>query len=338
VEADFQPQRKRIVLNGHDLKFVAEFESNLKKQGHDVRRDIWDWGDAKSIIRSKQLVKWGEVIISEWGLSNSVWYSHNISANQTHYIRIHLQEINERARKFPPKIDLNYVDKIIFVSDNVRETAIKMFNWPADKCTIIHNYVNTKLFDRPKAEIAEYTLAIVGIVPQRKRLDRAVDLVRSLRMIDSRWRLVIKGKLPHDYAFMHAPGRREELAYYDEQYERFDIDHHLRGAVSFESYTPSLAEWYSRIGFILSPSDFESFHYSIAEGAASGSVPIIWPWDGAEEFYPESWIGQNHQEIVEMVLDSQRTQLKVIEKNKQVISQRYSMEKIFAKLQDEMGV
>lgn len=338
VEADFQSQRKRVVLNGHDLKFIAEFESNLKKQGHDVRRDIWEWGDAKSIIRSKQLAKWGEIIFSEWGLSNAVWYSQNISVNQTHYIRVHLQEINERARKFPPKINLNSVNKIIFVSDNVRKTAIKMFNWPENKCTIIHNYVNINLFDRPKTKIAEYTLAIVGIVPQRKRLDRAVDLIRSLRMIDDRWRLVIKGKLPHDYAFMHAPGRREELVYYDEQYERFEMDHHLRGAVSFESFTPSLAEWYSRIGYILSPSDFESFHYSIAEGAASGSVPIIWPWDGADEFYPDEWIGQNHQEIVEMVLDTQRTQLKVIEKNKQVISQRYSMRNIFAKLQDEMGV
>ena len=67
-------------------------------------------------------------------------------------------------------------------------------------------------------------------------------------------------------------------------------------------------------------------------------MPIIWPWDGAEEFYPDEWIGQNYKEIVEMVLDTQRTQLKVIENNKQVISQRYSMENIFAKLQDEMGV
>ena len=338
IEADFKSKRKRVVLNGHDLKFISEFESNLKKQGHDVRRDIWGWGDAKSIIRSKQLAKWGEVIISEWGLSNAVWYSENISTNQTHYIRVHLQEIKEKARKFPPKINMNSVNKVIFVSENVRKTAIRMFNWPEDKCTVIHNYVNVNLFNRPKTKSAEYTLAIVGIVPQRKRLDRAVDLVRSLRMSDSRWRLVIKGKLPHDYAFMHAPGRRDELVYYDEQYKRFETDHHLRGAVSFEAFTPSLAEWYTRIGYILSPSDFESFHYSIAEGAASGAVPIIWPWDGAEEFYPNSWIGQNYSEIVDMVLDTQRTQHKVIEKNKKEISQRYSMDKIFPKLQDEMGV
>lgn len=338
IEDGFQPHRKRVVLNGHDLKFIAEFESNLKKQGHDVRRDVWEWGEAKSIVRSKQLVNWGEVIISEWGLSNAVWYSQNISPDKTHFIRVHLQEINKRARKFPPKINLDSVNKIIFVSDTVRKTATQMFDWPDDKLTVIHNYVNTELFDRVKSKSAEYTLAIIGIVPQRKRLDRAVDLVRSLRMVDDRWRLVIKGKLPHDYAFMHAPGRKEELVYYDEQYERFEMDHHLRGAVSFESFTPSIADWYSGIGYVLSPSDFESFHYSIAEGAASGCVPIIWPWDGAEEFYPDSWIGQNHQEIVEMVLDTQRRKSTVIQKNKQLIYQRYSMNQIFTKLQDEMGL
>ena len=338
IEEGFQSQRRRIVLNGHDLKFIAEFESSLKKQGHDVRRDIWEWGEAKSIIRSKQLVNWGEVIISEWGLSNAVWYSENISSNQTHYIRVHLQEINKRARKYPPRINLDSVDKIIFVSDTVRNTAIEMFSWPENKCVTIHNYVNVNLFDREKIKNAEYTLAIVGIVPQRKRLDRAVDLLRSLRMLDDRWRLVIKGKLPHDYAFMHAPGRKEELLYYDEQYERFEMDHHLREAVSFESFTPSLANWYSSIGYILSPSDFESFHYSVAEGAASGCVPVIWPWEGAEEFYPSSWIGQNHNEIVQIVLDTHRAQRENIEKNKKLISDLYSMEYIFTKLQDEIGV
>ena len=95
------------------------------------------------------------------------------------------------------------------------------------KWTVIHNYVNTQLFDRVKSNDSEYTLAIIGIVPQRKRLDRAVDLVRSLRMVDDRWRLVIKGKLPHDYAFMQCfSGRKEELVYYDEQYERLEMDHH----------------------------------------------------------------------------------------------------------------
>ena len=87
----------------------------------------------------------------------------------------------QKSAQIPPKINLDSVNKIIFVSDTVRETASQMFNWPDDKMTVIHNYVNTQLFDRVKSNDSEYTLAIIGIVPQRKRLDRAVDLVRSLQ-------------------------------------------------------------------------------------------------------------------------------------------------------------
>lgn len=338
VEDQLSKELKKIVINGHDFKFISEFESYLKKLGHDVRRDQWGWGEAKSFDRSKKLSLWGEVIFSEWGLANAAWYSENISSLQSHYVRVHLQEINERARKFPPNIDLNFVEQILFVSDNVRKTAMEMFSWPAEKCTVIHNYVNDGLFNREKNETSEFTLAIVGIVPQRKRLDRAIDLLRSLRMVDKRWNLVIKGRLPHEYSFMHAEGRKQELVYFEKQYERLEIDHHLRGAVRFVDYTPSLAKWYKDVGYILSPSDFESFHYSIAEGVASGCVPIIWPWEGVTEFYLSEWVGGTPEELVEMTIDPNRKDVNVLESNKSFISKRYSMDIIFSKLLELMVV
>ena len=76
-------------------------------------------------------------------------------------------------------------------------------------------------------------MAIVGIVPQRKRLDRAIDLLIALRKTDQTWRLIVKGNLPHDYAFMHAPGRSKELEYYDTQYERIRMNG-LEDSVLFE--------------------------------------------------------------------------------------------------------
>ena len=97
IEDGFQPHRKRIVLNGHDLKFIAEFESNLKKQGHDVRRDVWEWGEAKSIVRSKQLVNWGEVIISEWDCQMQYGIRRIFHLRKLTLFEVHLQEINERA-------------------------------------------------------------------------------------------------------------------------------------------------------------------------------------------------------------------------------------------------
>src|SRR5699024_904491 len=42
-----------------------------------------------------------------------------------------------------------------------------------------------------------------------------------------------------------------------------------------------------KIGYVLSPSTgrYESFHLAPAEGMASGSVPIVWPREGASEVF-----------------------------------------------------
>lgn len=322
---------KKIVINGHDLKFVAEYESYLKKLGHEVRRDHWGWGDPLNLERSKALADWGDIIFSEWGLANAVWYSENISEDKRHIIRIHLQEINQRARKFPPQINLHYVSKIVFIAEHVRNTAIEMFDWPIEKTMTISNYVDVDKFRMSKSEEAGRTMAIVGIVPQRKRLDRAIDLLIALRKTDQTWRLIVKGNLPHDYAFMHAPGRSKELEYYDTQYERIKTNG-LEDFVLFEGYTPSLPYWYRKVGYIISSSDFESFHYSIAEGVSSGSIPLIWKWEGSEDLYPKDWSREGTEEIAEFINQIKDNSNFDESENRVYIEQNYGMMKILNQL------
>jgi len=48
-----------------------------------------------------------------------------------------------------------------------------------------------------------------------------------------------------------------------------------------------MGDWFSKIGYILSTSDFEGSHLSVAEAMASGSSPVIITWDGADEIYPK---------------------------------------------------
>ena len=322
---------KKIVINGHDLKFVAEYESYLKKLGHEVRRDHWGWGDPLNLDRSKALADWGEIIFSEWGLANAVWYSENISEDKRHIIRIHLQEINQRARKFPPQINLQYVSKIVFIAEHVRNTAIEMFDWPIEKTMTISNFVDVDKFSMSKSEEASRTMAIVGIVPQRKRLDRAIDLLIALRKTDQTWRLIVKGNLPHDYAFMHAPGRSKELEYYDTQYERIRTNG-LEDSVLFEGYTPSLPYWYRKVGYIISSSDFESFHYSIAEGVSSGSIPLIWKWEGSEDLYPKDWSREGTEDIVRFINDIKDVSIFDESENRAFIEENYGMMKILNQL------
>ncbi len=85
--------------------------------------------------------------------------------------------------------------------------------------------------------------------------------------------------------------RPEEMAsWYEAQYRRLEEDPLLKGAVFFDPHGNDMPEWYAGIDFALSTSDFESFHFTIADGAAAGCTPIILPWEGADEIYPQEWV------------------------------------------------
>ena len=331
---------KRIVINGHDLKFIGEFESDLKRRGHIVRRDNWDWGQPMDEQKSRSLLRWAEIIHSEWGLANSVWYSNNVRDNQHHTIRVHLQEIGERANNFPSQINLRGVAEIIFVAENVRKVALDMFGWSEAATTVIPNFVDVGRHAGEKFECARKTVAIVGIVPQRKRVDRALDLLKLLRKEDSEWRLVIKGRLPRDIPFMHGPTREEELDYYDDEFKRIEEDPYLAEAVHFEGYSTTIASWYRNIGYILSPSDFESFHYSVADGVSSGAVPVIWPWEGADEVYPESWIVTDTTDAAQRILaHSRRNDTEETEEvNRAHISENFDCAVVFSRLRKSLAL
>ena len=64
----------------------------------------------------------------------------------------------------------------------------------------------------------------------------------------------------------------------------------LQGAVVFDDAGPDVAAWLRRVGFVLSPSDDESFHVAPAEGMASRAVPVLRHWPGAETIYDKRWI------------------------------------------------
>jgi glycosyltransferase involved in cell wall biosynthesis len=60
--------------------------------------------------------------------------------------------------------------------------------------------------------------------------------------------------------------------------------------VAIEPFGLTVASWLRNVGFVLSTSDYESFHLAPAEGAVSGAVPVLLPWPGADGIYDRRWI------------------------------------------------
>ena len=64
-------------------------------------------------------------------------------------------------------------------------------------------------------------------------------------------------------------------------------------------------EWFRKIGFVLSPSEFESFHMAIPEGMASGAIPVIRNWEGADQIYPKRFIFKDITQAASIILKYQ---------------------------------
>ena len=103
--------------------------------------------------------------------------------------------------------------------------------------------------------------------------------------------------------------RPEEMAYYQAQYARIEQLNEAAGeeVVVFDPQGNDMAEWYQKIGIVVSTSDFESFHLTLADGAASGSDAVSLAWDGADLIYPESMLYSDVPTMAAGILDPEAT-------------------------------
>lgn len=282
----FLARQKTVLIAGHDLKFSGGIENSLRSNGCEVLVDKWEFHNTHDEQRSFELLNKADVILCEWGLGNAVWFSHHKSAEQRLVIRVHSQEIRTHHLR---KIKHDNVDMYIFVNEVVRDNAVLFHGVPSDKTCIVPNYVDTERLSKPKKECAPKTVGFVGSVPKSKRLDLAVDIFERVLSFDSEYRMVIKGKTPFEYPWMK--NRPDELAWYQNIFDRIErINQIYPYAIEFAGHSDDMPDWYTQIGTVLSTSDFESFHYTIGDGVASGAKPVVLYWPGAELIYPRNWI------------------------------------------------
>ena len=203
-------------------------------------------------------MQWADTIFCEWGLENAgLVFATQKPRATSNYSNSPAGKLTSGLASFGYRIDSENVDKFIFVSPDVRDQAVELFGWDLSKTEVIPNYVlfdEYQLSDRSLDETIN--LGMVGIIPQRKRLDRALDVAEQLAHRGYRVNLKIKGPRPENIPFMHAPGRVEELDFYYQQYSRIDKLATAGITVSFEDWGNDVALWYREVDHILSCSDF----------------------------------------------------------------------------------
>lgn len=314
----FSRDKKKILIAGHDLKF-AKFimEAIEARDDLELLVDHWQGHSKHDEEQSHRLLNQADIIFCEWGLGNAVWYSRHKKAGQRLVTRLHLQEITTRH---PEQFNREAIDAYIMVSPYWFEKFIHEFSLERKKCKMIYNLVDTELLDKPKTEDARFHLGMIGDVPQRKRLDRALDIFEKLYVHDRRYKLFVKGKRPEDYPWMQSAARKPEMDYYRAQYKR--IEHNgWQNNVIFDGHGP-IDTWLQKIGYMLSVSDFESFHLAPAEGMASGAAPIVFNWDGAETIYPAEYVFDSIDKACSAILHGE---VMMREETKCYVAERFSI-------------
>ncbi|HEX3174172.1 MAG TPA: glycosyltransferase [Solirubrobacterales bacterium] len=275
----------RILLAGHDLKFTDPIRQAIAATGATVSEDLWQSHTQHDEAASRAALAEADTILCEWCLGNAAWYSRNVRPGQRLIVRVHRMEV---YTDHPSAVDIGNVDQVVFVSQHIADEAIERFGWDPAKLVVIPNSVNVERFRLPKSEDARHTLAMVGYVPMRKRLDRALDIVEALRHRDRRFRLLSVGHPPSEFEWIVR--RSEEIEYFRQCYARIQASDELRGGVEFLPFDEDLPSVFQQAGFVLSTSDSEGHQVALAEGVASGAIPVILDRPGARDQYPARWI------------------------------------------------
>jgi glycosyltransferase involved in cell wall biosynthesis len=287
---------KNILFAGHNFQFARHILDHYASlPGWNVLRDHWSGHHQHDPDESEKHVRDADLIFCEWCLGNAVWYSKKKRPGQRLVIRLHHQEM---GLKYLKRLNWENVDAVILVCKHHTDELARRYPDQVGKLHTIHNMIDTDRLNRGKLAEAEHTLGLIGFVPRRKAPHLALEVLAGLASEEERWRLRLLGKKPEEFRWMRF--RLRELLYYRWLYRLVRLStagSHIR----FDGYTEEVAEWLRGIGFILSTSEHESFHVGVAEGMASGAIPVVRDWEGARNLYPEQFIYSTVPEAVGII-------------------------------------
>jgi len=303
-----RPRPLRVVVAGHALHFLEAVTQWLRGLPEvELRIDQVPSFSRHDEAASREHVTWADTVVCEWASPVAAWYSCHKRPGQRLVVRLHRAELYS---SWWEGIDVAAVDQVVCVSPHYARLTREITGWPADKVVVIPNYVDTTVLDRPKLACAPFVLGMMGVVPSRKRLDLAFDLLERLRAEDPRFSLHVKSRFAWEVPW--AWRDPDERAAAEDAVRRARRSALLADGVVFDSYGPDVAAWLRKVGWVLSLSDDESFHLAPAEGMASGAVPLVRPWPGSETIYADEWIagtGDGAEEPVDAVVARMATRV-----------------------------
>ena len=199
--------------------------------------------------------------------------------------RLHSFELYEWA----PKINWDAVDKIILVSQAMRDKFIDCFPECAHKTEVIYNGISMQEFTPPAHRNFHFNLGMLCNIAPIKRIYEVILLVSSMR------------EEGHD-AHLHIAGKPAGELRYSIALQRLVEKLELYDSITFYDHIDNTPDWLKNIDIFISNSYWEGQQVALIEAMASGCYCLSHFWDGADEILPSENLYVTEAELQQKII------------------------------------
>jgi glycosyltransferase involved in cell wall biosynthesis len=301
-------------VHGLKIAFFASFSTFLDSIMNDLRQvnevRLFDNADPTE-AQMRDLLDWCDLAWFEW-CDKLVIAASKMPKRCKIICRLHSYEV---FTEMPRQVDWSKIDHVVLVNRSVEELLQRGVEVPTP-ITIIHNDVDTDKFTIPANKNYGKRICSIGYINHTKNAPLLLYCFKAIHDYDSSYRFHIAGK--------HQDPRI--IVYFEHLLPKLNIP------VSFDGWVEDVPGYLRDKDYVISTSLFESFHYSIAEGMASGLLPLIHDWRGSEYLYPSEYLFTTPQTCVELIKRLEKEDRPALGKRcREYVVQRYEQNSQLAK-------
>ncbi len=265
---------KKIAIFASQTSFIGEIARYLS-----INNEI-QYFDNRSVEAIETLMEWADIAWFEW-CDQLLIEATKRAKCCTIICRLHSYEV---FTDMPSQVQWEKVDHLLFVSEAVQDIFTATFHVDVRQ-SVIHNGLMIDQYKLTEGREYGKRIASVGYINYKKNPTLLLYAFKKLYEYDNEFTLHVAGTFQDS---------RIEL------YFKNFLDRHPL-PIQFDGWVSDMPLWYKDKDYILSTSLFESFHYSIAEGMASGLMPLIHDWYGADTLYPSKYLFSDPDSFVALV-------------------------------------
>lgn len=234
-----------------------------------------------------EAIAWADIVWLEWCLEPAVWATQKFDLRahgKKIIVRLHSTEVIDG--RLPHHVRWDRVDHLVFVSEDIRDELFKQIPDLPQRvdCRVISNGIDCDRFTPGSAAGNPYRIAWVGDIAMKKNPMLALQILRRLLDVDSRYHLHVAGEANCPRTARYLRHLMDEMS--------------LKGAITFYGRIDNMEAWYRDKGVLLSTTLYESFGMNIGEAMASGCWPVVHNYPGAAKTWPSETLFATIDEAV----------------------------------------